>query len=105
MASGHLQLCRKVRSNAGVSTMCDCWLRTLCPSSRRAYLAVVASNGGQELNLLLPSVVTILNAIYEGILDAVQQVSTLSQARPEDALCNKRVASHSPTHIWLSTDP
>ena len=55
--------------------------------------------------MLLPSVVTILNAIYEGILDAVQQVSTLSQARPEDALCNKRVASHSPTHIWLSTDP
>ena len=66
--------------------------RTLCPSSCRAYLAVVASNGGQEMKLLLPSVVTTLNAIYEGILGAVQQVSTLSWARPQDALCNKSVA-------------
>ena len=33
------------------------------------------SNGGQESNLLLPSVVLTLNAIYGEILAAVQQVS------------------------------
>ena len=33
------------------------------------------SNGGQESNLLLPSVVLTLNAIYREILAAVQQVS------------------------------
>ena len=32
------------------------------------------SNGGQELNLLLPSVVLTLSATYNGILVAVQQV-------------------------------
>ena len=104
----HLDICNcvgKVTNNAGVSAVCDCWPRTLYTSPCRAYLAVVASNGGQEFNLLLPSVVLTLNAIYKGILGAVQQVSTLSRARPEDALCNKRVVSHSPTHLWLSTEP
>ena len=33
------------------------------------------SNGGKESNLLLPSVVLTLNAIYGEILAAVQQVS------------------------------
>jgi len=45
------------------------------PSFCRAYLAIVKSNGGQELNLLLPSVVLTLNTIYKSILEAVQQVS------------------------------
>ena len=35
---------------------------------------MVKSNGGEELNLLLPSVVLTLNAIYASILVAVQQV-------------------------------
>ena len=56
-------------------TYINVYLPSLTQETRcRAYLAVVKSNGGQELNLLLPSVVLTLSAIYNSTLVAVQQV-------------------------------
>ena len=58
--------CQERSSRQGESMTPDNW--------RRAYLAVVKSNGGQELNLLLPSVALTLSAVYNSIMVAVQQV-------------------------------
>ena len=64
----------------------------------RAYLAVVKSNGGKESNLLLPSAVLTLNAIYGEILAAVQQVSitvivpcTCTSIHKQEAALKRRV--------------
>ena len=65
---------------------------------RRAYLAVLKNNGGQELNLLLPSVVLSLNAIYKSILGAVQQVSACA------SLLMSALVESSSTVMLLSHD-
>ena len=72
------------------------------PSFCRAYLAVVKSNGGQEFNLLLPSVVLTLNAIYKSILEAVQQVSacaSLLMSALRDSTGTDMLLSHDSAHL------
>ena len=72
-----------------VAVSIDCHQQSEC----RAYLAVYKANG-QESSLLLPSVVLTLNAIYQGILAAVQQV------RP---FCQVALANHRPVQSWLES--
>ena len=72
------------------------------PFLRRAYLAVMKNNGGQELNLLLPAVVLTLNAIYKSILGAVQQVSacaTLLMPALVASSCADMLLSHDSAHL------
>ena len=54
--------------------------------------------------MLLPSVTLTLSAIYEGILGAVQQVSTISWACPEDVLWYACVAFSPITQQWLGIE-
>ena len=57
---------------------------------------MIKSNGGKEYNLLLPSVVLTLNAIYDNILLAIQQVSAWTKLHMHELLncCSAMIADH-----------
>ena len=57
----------------GQQYICSSILNRLCGVCR-AYLAVIASNGGLEANLLISSVPLTLNYIFGNIVTAIQQV-------------------------------